>query len=62
MEENPKIIKKSVHGASSFFSRLTFVWIVPLFCKGWKKDLDYEDLDQADPADEVSIWSDKLER
>ena len=62
MEEPQKICRKSVFDQASFLSKLSFAWMSSLFIKGWKKDLSFEDLDQAASSDEVSIWAGKLER
>lgn len=45
MEQAYKVTKDSKHDASNQLSRWTFYWMIPIFWKGFHKELDFADLD-----------------
>lgn len=47
---------------ANFLSKLFFIWIMPLFKKGYSKDLEVEDLYDVLKGDQAKHLGDKLER
>ena len=70
MERQRRITRPCLYDRANFFSRLNFIWMVPLFNVGFKRPLDYEDLGdhskQDDPEKAAKLlereWDKELER
>lgn len=48
--------------SAGFISRLFFFWIVPLFWKGRKKQIDIDDLDNVPEANRAEPLSQQLQK
>ncbi len=48
--------------SAGFLSRLLFFWIVPLFWKGRKKDIDIDDLDNVPDVNKSELLSEQLQK
>lgn len=47
---------------ANFLSKITFIWTVSLFRKGYRKDLEVEDLYRTLKSDESERLGDRLEK
>ena len=62
MEEPCKITRPNAYDAAGFWSRLSLWWIIPLFNRGFHKDLEPDDLFACSTEDDPKIYADALER
>lgn len=62
METVKKKLKENPRDSTNIFSVLVFAWVIPLFKKGYSKQLDTEDLFQSRKCDKSNILADKLQR
>jgi hypothetical protein len=44
MEQPLKVTRECIYDKSNQWARWTFLWMLPVFQDGWKKDLDLPDL------------------
>ena len=62
MEQQAKVTRTSRHDASNQVSRWTFFWMIPLFRTGFRKEIDFGDLDKCCSNDEPRLVTNILER
>lgn len=62
MEEPLKITRTNAYDEAGFWTRLTMLWMIPLFNRGYKKDLEPEDLFTCSVEDDPKTHADALER
>src|SRR5689334_2691569 len=61
MEQPCRLTKKCIYDNASQWSRWTFLWMLPVFQTGWKKDLDLSDLPMCCESDEPEFVTKNLE-
>lgn len=62
MEEPLKITRPNPYDTASFWQKLWFVWVLPIFNLGWDKDLEREDLYICPKEDDPKVMADALEK
>lgn len=61
MEDSCKLTHENAYDKANFLSRLFLWWLVPLFNKGWTRDLKSSDLFSCSTEDDPLYWANKLE-
>ncbi|KAF7279494.1 hypothetical protein GWI33_007172 [Rhynchophorus ferrugineus] len=61
-DKGVKPVKKHPFTRANFVSKMFFLWMLPLFVKGYKNDLLEDDLYPSMKADDSTILGDKLEK
>ena len=62
MDGGSKIRTPCPYDESSLFSRIFYIWVFPLFTKGYKKTLDLEDLYACVKKDDPLVATERLEK
>lgn len=62
MDKPRKVTKPSQFDAASLFSRVNFLWIIPLFNLGYKRPLTCSDLSDHSIQDDPQVAAEILER
>ena len=62
MDEAARVTRPSVYDKASYLSRWFFTWIIPLFNVGWRRTIDFADLDLCSRDDDPQANTEALER
>ncbi|KAI1287409.1 ATP-binding cassette sub-family C member 4 [Halotydeus destructor] len=62
MDNSSRITKPSLFDGASIFSKIYFLWILPLFSAGSKRDLNIEDLYKCSKNDTATLLNARLDR
>lgn len=62
MESSRRVLSVNPREKSNIFSILTFTWTLPLFRKGYSKDLQMDDIFQPLKCDRSELLSERLEK
>lgn len=62
MESNRRKLPSNPRETTNIFSNILFTWTVPIFIKGYKKDLEMDDMYAPMTADRSDNLGDRLEK
>lgn len=62
MESSRRVLSVNPREKTNIFSILTFAWTLPLFRKGYSKNLEMDDIFQPLKCDRSELLSERLEK